>query len=112
MVWRANKYEVNGEGQFAVRLKHISGRQFWFDLWFTEDHDYGYPIRDITGDWNQYIFHLTDSEDMTRKKMQENSNNYMNVMECAIDYLMAKGVIERCWVDEHMGYNYIQHIFA
>lgn len=110
MVWRANKYEVDGEGQFAVRLKHISGRQFWFDLWFENGSYMGTPYVDITGDWNQYIFCLTDQEDVARKKMQENCNNFEQALENSIDYLIKKGVIEKNCTPEVD--TYIQLVFA
>lgn len=87
-MWKAKKGTVDSDG-FSVLLFHLSSRRYyWFDLWF--DHS-----GDINGDWNQYIFSLTNEDDLKRKHVQENTNNYMEAMDASIDFLTKHHIIEQ-----------------
>ena len=87
-MWKAQKGTIDSDG-FSVQLFHLSsGKYYWFDLWFDR---YG----DITGDWNQYIFYLTDEDDLKRKRVQENANNYMKALNASIDFLAKHHIIEQ-----------------
>ena len=62
--------------------------QLWFDLFTTDGSELNHltPVEDITGDWNKYIFHLFNPDDMRDKNFQEKPNNYIECLEIATDY--------------------------
>ena len=58
-------------GCWSVALLHIeSGRTYWLDA--SLDSEYS----DINVEWNQYIFYLSDPDDVARKEFQENCDNF------------------------------------
>ena len=61
----------------------------WFDTWRDEDGE-------ITGDWNKYIFHTNNEQDMKDKAFQEANNdkagayNYAAALEACEQYEQAQ----------------------
>ena len=60
----------------------------WFDLTTLNDTELDHATEedDITGDWNKYIFHIFNAEDMRDKNFQENENNYTTCLDVSIEY--------------------------
>ena len=52
----------------SYRIEFNSDMTLWFDTWLDNN--------ELTGDWNKYIFHLNNSEDVKIKAFQENANNF------------------------------------
>jgi len=83
----ASEYTKDGA---SYRIKWPCGMTLWFDLWRDEDGQ-------LTGDWNKYIFHTNDEEDMKEKAFQEANNddagayNYSDALDIAtMQYLKDK----------------------
>ena len=58
-------------GSWSVCLQHLeSKRRYWLDVSYQPEY------KDVDIDWNQYIFYLTDSNDVERKEFQENCDNF------------------------------------
>ena len=47
-----------------------SGKCYWLDVSYDEEY------KEINVDWNQYIFYLTDEDDLERKAFQEDCDNF------------------------------------
>jgi hypothetical protein len=59
------------KGSWAVQVFHKeSCRYYWLDVTYDEDY------KELNIDWNQYIFYLTDEDDLARKAFQENCDNF------------------------------------
>jgi hypothetical protein len=76
---KAIKYEVQSFGH-SVLVDTLKGFNVWIDISIDSD---GQP----DSEWNQYIFHLLDKEDVKKRDFQDDANNFMEVEESAIDYL-------------------------
>jgi hypothetical protein len=61
----AKEYNDNGA---SYRIQWPCGMKLWFDVYTDE---YG----DVNGDWNKYIFHTDDEQDMKEKAFQEAHND-------------------------------------
>ena len=48
---------------------------------------------DLGGDWNQFIFHLDNPEDVIRNEFQMNPENFEEVFDAAVEYLIAEDLI-------------------
>ena len=44
-------------------------------------------------DWNQYIFHTNDLNDMCVKSFQDDANNYIEVGSCVERTLLNEGIV-------------------
>lgn len=66
-----------------------SGMEFWFHSWINE------KCHDIDCEWNQYIFYLTDSDDVLRKLLQENNWVFDLVSSEALAYQQKMGVVHQ-----------------
>ena len=89
-------------GSWAVQVyDEESGRYYWLDVCFIEDEAVG---NDLRIDWNQYIFYLTDEDDMERKAFQEDCNNFESALEAVRDALFWEGeVVEDDYGAYHIG---------
>jgi len=56
------KVEKSANGN-SYRIDFGNGMLLWFDTWMDEDG--------LTGDWNKYIFHTTDEQDMKEQAFQD-----------------------------------------
>jgi hypothetical protein len=58
-------------GSWSVCLYHKdSKRRYWLDISLDEKY------HDLEVEWNQYIFYLTDPDDVERKEFQEDDDNF------------------------------------
>lgn len=75
---------VKVDGSNAVLIQD-GDIQAWVDVWIEDG--------DVAVDWNKYIFHLTNPEDVAIKEWQENASNFEEATSLAIDHLEYIGVI-------------------
>lgn len=61
--------------------------KFFVEVWLDEKY------KDIDCDWNQYIFNLNSAEDMLRKKIQEDTDEFDDASSIAVCYLEEQGVV-------------------
>lgn len=64
-----------------------SGRYYWMDVKYDPQY------KELEIDWNQYIFYLTDEDDVARKEFQENCDNYEAAVEAVYDCLLEANEI-------------------
>ena len=70
----------------SVQIETENNLKIWFDVWEDRNHtETMFDEIEITGDWNQYIFDLTNSKDLKIKKFQENVENFNECLELAIN---------------------------
>ena len=73
------KTEKSNDGN-SYLIDFGDGMTLWFDTWQDQDGEF-------SGDWNKYIFHLDDEEDLREHTFQYASNdesgayNFMTAME-------------------------------
>ena len=58
---------IDRETYYSVSIK-LKGLVFWIDAEIVDGQ--------WSFDWNQYIFHLTDSDDLKRRAIQDDCNNF------------------------------------
>lgn len=89
-------------GSWAVQVfDEESGRYYWLDVCFIEDEAVG---NDLRIDWNQYIFYLTDEDDVERKAFQENCDNFDAAISVVRDILFWENeVVEDDYGAYHVG---------
>ena len=76
------------KGCWSVCLLHQeSGKKFWLDV--SLDTRWA----DFNIDWNQYIFYLTDKDDVERKEFQENSDNFEEAADLCVQVLEDQGEV-------------------
>lgn len=76
------------KGCWSVCLYHKdSKRRYWLDVSLDEKY------QELSIDWNQYIFYLTDSDDVERKEFQEDCNNFEAACEAVYAVLESEGEI-------------------
>jgi hypothetical protein len=70
----------------SVLIKVDDNLQVWFDIWDKSEMPSSmFDEKELTGDWNKYIFDLKNSEDLKTKEFQMNSENYEECLDLAID---------------------------
>lgn len=75
-------------GSWSVCLYHKeSKRRYWLDVSLNEKY------HDPEVEWNQYIFYLTDKDDVARKEFQEDDDNFDEASSEVINILEAQGEI-------------------
>ncbi len=62
----------------SVLIDTNEGFNLWVDVWQEGN--------ELQADWNQYIFHLTDENDMKVKTFQENDDNVSECFNLALNY--------------------------
>jgi len=73
-----------GRNDLSVQVKDTSsGMKFWIDFWITNG--------DLDWDWNQYMFTLTDDDDLIRKALQENGAFTESAWSTAEEYALGTG---------------------
>ena len=85
---KAIKLDCSNSVLLEINKPNEETFQIWFDLSHVHDLELNQDteISLITGDWNQYIFHRFDSNDMRNKRFQEDPRNYEQCLEIATDY--------------------------
>jgi len=69
----------------SVQIETENNLKIWFDVWEDRTYEEIYEEPEITGDWNKYIFKLDNSEDLKIKEFQNNSENFSECLELAIN---------------------------
>ena len=69
-------------------LDEESGRYYWLDVKYAPEY------KELEIDWNQYIFYLTDPDDVERKEFQENCDNFEEAIDTVYECLIESGEIE------------------
>ncbi len=69
----------------SVQIQTENNLKIWFDVWEDRTYEEVYEEPEITGDWNKYIFKLDNSEDLKIKEFQNNSENFSECLDLAID---------------------------
>ena len=61
------------------------GRYYWLDV------SYDPKYKELSVDWNQYIFYNTDEDDMARKAFQEDCENFEAALDEVYSTLLSEG---------------------
>ena len=81
-------------GYWSVQVHdEDSGKCYWLDVSYDEKY------HEINVDWNQYIFYLTDEDDMERKEFQENCDNFEEADSLVYWTLLELGEVKETNVD-------------
>jgi hypothetical protein len=76
------------KGCWSVCLLHQeTGRTYWLDV----SLDSRWAEFEI--DWNQYIFYLSDPDDVARKEFQENCDNFEEAADLCVQILEEQGEV-------------------
>ena len=62
---------------------------YWVEVWIDEKY------KDIEADWNQYIFYLSDEDDIHRKPVQEDNDEFDMATSEAICFLESIGEVHQ-----------------
>ena len=62
----------------SVLIDTEQGFNVWVDVWEEEG--------ELISDWNKYIFHLNCEEDIKIKNFQENTENFIEATEKALEF--------------------------
>lgn len=82
-------------GYWAVQVfDEVTKKYYWLDVSYDSEY------KELNIDWNQYIFYLTDHDDVERKEFQENCDNF----DEAISEVYACLLSEAELVDNDEGY--------
>ena len=67
--------EINKEEKTAsYKIQFNKDITLWFDMYLNDNNE-------ITGDWNKYIFHTNDTQDMKEQAFQNDVINFQNAIE-------------------------------
>lgn len=84
MIAKIINVEKNANGN-SYQIDFGNGMVLWFDTWRDDDGD-------LNGDWNKYIFHTNNEQDMKEKAFQDTHNddagayNFSTAMETCEEY--------------------------
>ena len=86
-MWDVVNYMADDAEQTAtVAVENPNDNKcYWVDVWITD--------QDVEADWNQYIFYLTDLDDVTRQEAQADPDNFDEATSTAICYLESENII-------------------
>jgi len=73
----ARVIKVSASGSLLIHSDEL-GRSMWMDVW-TKDGE-------ILCDWNKYIFHTDDSNDMEEMRLQGDCDVFDSFSSAAIEY--------------------------
>lgn len=76
------------KGCWSICLFHKeTKRRYWMDVSLDEKY------QELNVEWNQYIFYLTDSDDVARKEFQEDCDNFEAACETCYQVLEEQGEV-------------------
>lgn len=82
-------------GSWSVCLQHLeSKRRYWLDA------SYQAKYRDVDVEWNQYIFYLTDPDDVERKEFQDDCDNFEEASSVVVTALQNVGELCQSYYGE------------
>ena len=82
-------------GYWAVQVFDEETKKFY---WLDVSYDPKY--KDLSIDWNQYIFYLSDEDDLARKAFQEDCENFEAALDEVYSILLSEGEL----IDTNDGY--------
>jgi hypothetical protein len=92
------KFNGDVEDGFSVLVVDEKSKfQAWMDV-FVDN-------KDVSADWNQYIFHLNDDKDVFQKEMQDDCYIFEMCNSAAIDFLQEINKISQ---DENANWSYVK----
>lgn len=69
-------------GSWSVKLQREEDEKiYWVDVWVNNQY------HDVETDWNQYIFHLNNTDDKERREVQSDCMEFDESTSVAISYL-------------------------
>lgn len=84
--WKAVNVDTLDDCSIGVQLvNEKDGLLYWYDIYFRDG--------ELVGDWNQYIFLRSSSEDMHRQEVQEDPENCEEAFYEAKDFLERHGYV-------------------
>ena len=85
---KAVKFNGNKDEGFSVLVKDTNSNfSAWVDVYIPNDS------KDVSVDWNKYIFHTTNSNDIKQKTIQEDNEVFDVVTSEAVNFLSEKGLL-------------------
>ena len=85
---KAVKFDGNTDSAYSVLIvDEYSGLQLWVDVDVVD--------KDVRADWNQYIFILTDEDDLLKREVQADCNVFGLATSEAIDFLESINKIQQ-----------------
>jgi len=66
----------------SIRVQTPCGLKLWIDVYWDGE--------EMHTQWNKYIFHKSDPNDMAIKAYQENTDNFMECSSLAIEHYEQK----------------------
>jgi len=79
-VGQAVKFEGNSNDGYGVLVKDVnSDFKAWIDVIVDGN--------DVSTDWNQYIFHLDNANDVLQRDVQNDCNVFMDCCSTAVSFL-------------------------
>ena len=85
---KAVKFDGNTDSAYSVLIvDQYSGLQLWVDVDVVD--------KDVRADWNQYIFILTDEDDLLKIEVQADCNVFDLATSEAIDFLESINKIQQ-----------------
>lgn len=78
---------IEQDGYYTVTLERSQDkRRYCMDVAVESS-------KDISADWNQYIFHKNNQDDMEREQVQDDIDEYLDASNEAVNYLENQHVI-------------------
>ena len=85
---KAVKFNGNKDEGFSVLVKDTNSNfSAWVDVYIPNDS------KDVSVDWNKYIFNTTNSNDIKQKTIQEDNEVFDVVTSEAVNFLSEKGLL-------------------
>jgi hypothetical protein len=75
------------EGEYYAVLVAANGLKVWLDISIVDN--------DVVVEWNQYIFHTNDPDDLKVRDFQDDPDNYDMASSMAINALEVEGYIKQ-----------------
>ena len=86
---KAVEYNAD-EGGWSVKIQdQKSGMEFWVDVWIDTNYN------DVSTEWNQYIFDITNSNDIIREAVQGDNSVFDLATSEAVNYLEEQNIIKQ-----------------
>ena len=80
----ARVIRVSSNGSLLVHSDEL-GRSLWMDVWLSKDGE-------VMCDWNKYIFHLDDDDDVEDMRLQGDCDVFDAFSSAAIEYFESCNV--------------------
>jgi hypothetical protein len=99
---KAVKFSGDKDEGFSVLVKDTNSNfSAWVDVYIPNDS------KDVSVDWNEYIFNLDNSNDIKQKRIQEDNEVFDVVTSEAVNFLSEKGLLVQ---DENGEWSYSEKV--